>query len=388
MFNNLGIFSNNLLRTLRPGINIRRSLVGTVQVAGGGRRGGVNVIGGGATPTPPALRLTVTSTTPQTILAGSGLTSLIGMTLTSPINGNFTSSFTADYNIVGPTIVITTAADLAATALSIQLAALPSTGTLGAVLGNGQTVTPGVYDIVTPAAIQGILTLNGGGNPNALFVIRVAGALTSVAASQVQLVNGAQAKNVFWVSQGATALGANTVFRGTALAVNGAAGIGNASTLNGRLLSTNGAVTTDTNVVTNPGATTTAVILGVLETFALFTASGAVTNTGTSVINGDIGTNLGLITGYGLPTVVNGNIYPAGATAPGPVSATFGIYKNGVIIPGTLVSVSGPTTIAAATVTTSAPVALLIGDVVTARATAIAGTLTVGNRTLTLQQVP
>lgn len=388
MFNNLGIYSGNFPQgPLRPGIISRGPSIRTIQLGGRRRRGGVINVGTGPAPTPPLLRLSVTSTTPQTILAGSGLTPLVGMTLTSPIVGNFTSSFTADYNIVGPTIVITTAADLATTALSIQLAALPSTGALGAVLGNGQVVTPGVYDIVTPASIQGILTLNGGGDPDALFVIRVAGALTSVAASQVVLANGADPANVFFVSQGATALGANTIFRGTALAVNGAAGIGNAGILNGRLLSTNGAVTTDTNVVTNPGATTTPVVLGVLETFALFTASGAVTNTGTSVINGDIGTNLGLITGYGLPTVVNGNIYPPGSTAPGPVSANFGIYKNGVLVPGSLVTVSGPTTIAAATVTTSAPVALIIGDIVTAQATAIAGTLTVGNRTLTLQQV-
>jgi hypothetical protein len=309
------------------------------------------------------------------------------MSLTWPIASNALATFDANYSIVGPLIVITTAADLAATALSIQLAALPSTGALGAVLGNGQTVTPGVYDIVTPAAIQGVLTLNGGGDPDALFVIRVAGALTSVAASQVVLTNGATANNVFWVSQGATALGANTIFNGTALAVNGAATLGNGGIINGRLLSTNGAVNTDTNIVTDPGATTTPVVLGVLETFALFTASGAVANTGASIINGDIGTNLGLITGYGFPTIVNGNVYIPGSLAAGPVSANFGIYVNGVLIPASLVTVSGPTTIPAGTVTTSATIPLAIGDIVTARSQVTAGTMTVTNRTLSLLQV-
>ena len=309
------------------------------------------------------------------------------MTLTSPINGNFVSIFGADYGIVGDLIDITAAGVAANTALAAQLAALPGGVAHGAVFGNGETLLPGVYDVVTPAAIQGILTLDGAGDPDALFVIRVAGALTSVAASQVLLINGAQASNVFWVSQGATALGANTIFRGTALAVGGAAGIGNGSVLNGRLLSTLGAVTTDTSVVTNPGATTTPIVLGVLETFALFTSSGAVTNTGTSVINGNIGTNLGLITGYGLPTVVNGSVYIPGSLAAGPVSATFGIYKNGVIIPGTLVTVTGPTTITAGSVITTGPVSLVIGDIVTARATAVLGTLTVNTRTLTLQQI-
>jgi hypothetical protein len=219
-------------------------------------------------------------------------------------------------------------------------------------------------------------------------VIRVAGALTSVAASQVVLTNGAQAKNVFWVSQGATALGANTIFRGTALAVGGAATIGAASVVGGRLLSTLGAVNTDTSVVTQPGATTTAVLLGVLEPFALFTANGAVANTGTSTINGNIGTNVGSITGYGAPTVVNGTIYPPGSLAPGPTSVSFAIYKNAVIIPGTLVTITAPSTIVNRTVTISAPVTLAIGDVVDVGATAILGTLTVNTRTLTLQQVP
>ena len=44
MFNNLGIFSNNLIQILRPGINLRRrSIVRTVQIAGR-RSFGVNTI--------------------------------------------------------------------------------------------------------------------------------------------------------------------------------------------------------------------------------------------------------------------------------------------------------------------------------------------------------
>jgi hypothetical protein len=202
------------------------------------------------------------------------------------------------------------------------------------------------------------------------------------------LTNGAQAKNVFFVSQGATALGANTVFRGTALAVGGAATIGNSSVVGGRLLSTLGAVNTDTSVVTQPGATTTPIVLGVLETFALFTSNGAVANTGTSIVNGNIGTNVGAISGYGLPTVVNGSIYPPGSLAAGPVAASFGIYKNGVLVPASLVTVSGPTTIPSGHVTTTATIPLAIGDIVTARSTVTAGTMTVTNRALTLLQVP
>ncbi len=56
--------------------------------------------------------------------------------------------------------------------------------------------------------------------------------------------------------------------------------------------------------------------LGTAERFVLFTSAGAVENTGISVFNGDIGTHVGAITGFGPPTVVNGSIEQAnGITA-------------------------------------------------------------------------
>lgn len=384
----IGIYSANFPQgPLRPGINLRKR-VPTVRVIqqAGRRRGGVNVIGA-STSTPTPLFLTTTTSVPQVINTGTSSVFLTSMTLTAPTTSTYLARFNAVYSIEGPLIDITAAGAAANTALAVQLAALPGGVVHGAVFGNGETLAPGVYDVATPAAIQGVLTLDGGGDPNALFVIRVAGALTSVAASQVVLTNGATANNVFWVSQGATALGANTVFRGTALAVGGAASIGNASVVTGRLLSTLGAVNTDTSVVNQPGATTTSVVLGVLAPFALFTSNGAVANTGASVINGDIGTNVGIISGFGGPTVVNGSIYAPGSLVPGPTSANFGIYNNGVLIVPSLVTVSSPTSITSATIHTSTSIALLLGDVVTARATAIQGTLTVFTRTLSLQEV-
>lgn len=48
--------------------------------------------------------------------------------------------------------------------------------------------------------------------------------------------------------------------------------------------------------------------LGTAKDFAVFTTIGALGNTGTSNITGDIGTNDGALSGFGAPTVVNGNI--------------------------------------------------------------------------------
>ncbi len=53
--------------------------------------------------------------------------------------------------------------------------------------------------------------------------------------------------------------------------------------------------------------------LGVASGFAIFTATGAVTNNGTSVINGDIGTNVGAFTGFP-PGTINGQTHVADAT--------------------------------------------------------------------------
>lgn len=52
-------------------------------------------------------------------------------------------------------------------------------------------------------------------------------------------------------------------------------------------------------------------VLGTAENFVLFTSAGALGNTGVSTLTGDIGTNVGAITGFGEPTVVNGSIEQA-----------------------------------------------------------------------------
>ena len=53
--------------------------------------------------------------------------------------------------------------------------------------------------------------------------------------------------------------------------------------------------------------------LGSVANFVLFTSGGAVGNTAISHLNGDVGTHVGAITGFSLPTVVNGSIEQANA---------------------------------------------------------------------------
>jgi uncharacterized repeat protein (TIGR01451 family) len=116
----------------------------------------------------------------------------------------------------------------------------------------GLTLTPGVYCTGAAAGITGTLTLNFEGDPNAFFLFRINGALTTAAASAVHVIDtGAGretcAPNTFWALNGAAGFGAATHFTGTILA-NGAVTSGAGTTTTGRLLA-NEAVTMNSNSV-------------------------------------------------------------------------------------------------------------------------------------------
>jgi hypothetical protein len=120
--------------------------------------------------------------------------------------------------------------------------------TLGTPFGNGQILTPGIYCQGSAATLNGDLTLDGGGNPNALFIIQIDGALTIGAFSTVTLINSASLCNVYWQINGQFDLGDGSVFRGTAI-VNGAIHLLGNSSLFGRGLSRTGAISLANNIV-------------------------------------------------------------------------------------------------------------------------------------------
>ena len=117
----------------------------------------------------------------------------------------------------------------------------------------GQTFLPGVYRNNSSLGITGTVTLNGNGNSNSVFIFQVATTLTTAAGnSVVNLINGAQASNVFWQVGSSATLGTNTVFNGTILA-QASITVTTGAVLNGRALARTGAVTLASNAVTNPG---------------------------------------------------------------------------------------------------------------------------------------
>ena len=106
----------------------------------------------------------------------------------------------------------------------------------------GQTLIPGVYNSGAALGLTGTLTLDGQGDPNAVFVFQIGSALTTAVSSQVNLINGAQASNVFWQIGSSATLGTSSVFAGTIMALSSIS-MNDGVTLNGRALARNGAVT-------------------------------------------------------------------------------------------------------------------------------------------------
>ncbi len=111
--------------------------------------------------------------------------------------------------------------------------------------GNDLVLTPHTYLMNAAAMLTDTVTLNAQGNANAVFVIQINGALSTSVYSKVKLINGAQAKNVYWKVEGAVSINNYSVFCGTIICNNGALGAFNTGvTLNGRALTTTGALTT------------------------------------------------------------------------------------------------------------------------------------------------
>ena len=183
-------------------------------------------------------------------------------------------------------------------------------------LGNGVSLNAGTYFINSGAVLDGNLILNGQGNPNALFVFQIQGAFSTNALSQVTLINGALACNVFWKVEGLVDIATGTNMKGTIIANNAAILVAIDSTVEGRLLSTTGAVTVSGIVAKLPLGCGSPVLtgpiapnLGTAVCYALFSGNGNVTNSGTTNLTGDVGTNVGLTTGFNSANV-SGTIHP------------------------------------------------------------------------------
>lgn len=134
------------------------------------------------------------------------------------------------------------------------------TKTIPSELG-GQTLTPGVYtSIEKDFLLNGILTLDGQGDPNAVFIFQTDSTLITGSGSSVLFEDAATACGVFWKVGSSATIGTNSKFAGSILAMTSIS-LQTGAKVRGQLLARNGSVTLDTNeIVSGPCSATLNII--------------------------------------------------------------------------------------------------------------------------------
>jgi len=196
------------------------------------------------------------------VLAGEGITNTGPTSASGSVGADFGSapntSFTdaaqvtttgVKYTEVAADSVVTGAKDDLVTAYNDAAGRTPAI-TLPTELG-GSTLTEGVYRSTSGGlGITGTLILDAQDDPDAVWIFQSDSTLITASGSKVELVNGADACNVFWQVTSSATLGTSSTFVGTVLALTSITATTSA-TVEGRLLARNGAVTLDTNTFVN-----------------------------------------------------------------------------------------------------------------------------------------
>jgi type VI secretion system secreted protein VgrG len=112
----------------------------------------------------------------------------------------------------------------------------------------GLTLLPGVMSFSSSAQLTGTLILNAQGNPNAQFIFQIGSTLTTASDANIELINGAQADNVFWQVGSSATIGTGSVVYGNILADTSIT-MNTGASLTGSAIALNGAVTLDDNEV-------------------------------------------------------------------------------------------------------------------------------------------
>jgi len=176
-------------------------------------------------------------------------------------NGGLTTGFD-DLNVTGTvhdnpdTSTAQAAADLGVLYNSLNAMAHDIQLLYPAQLGNDLVLTPHTYLLDAETVLTNNLILDAQDNANAVFVIKITGALTTSTYAKILLINGAQAKNVFWKVTGAVNLNDYVEFKGT-LVNSGALILNTGTIIAGRAMTINGSLTTmSVNATMTPGCGT------------------------------------------------------------------------------------------------------------------------------------
>jgi hypothetical protein len=235
------------IATFTPSAALTVGTTYTAQVSGAKDLGGNALVAG---PVPNPWSFTTGAASVQTAVA-LGSTVNLGVMATTSISNTGTSTVNGDVSLdpgttltgspqvngsldVNDPVSTQAIADLNTAYLYIQNLT-PGTALVATDLGAAfpEGVPAGIYTATGAVLVATTLTLDAGGDANAVWVFRIGTSLATSA--DIVLANGAQAKNVFWEPALNAQIGAGTAFSGTILAgrnISTATG----ATINGRLL--------------------------------------------------------------------------------------------------------------------------------------------------------
>lgn len=159
------------------------------------------------------------------------------------------------------------AADLLLAYTTVNTLATDITLLFPAQFGNGLVLTPHTYLLDAATTFTDSLYLDAQGNADAVFVIKINGALTTSTYAKVLLINGAKAENVYWKIEGAVNINDYSEFKGTIICNNGAtSAFTTGVNIVGRMLITNGAIATTAVNIGPAVVSPSCVASGIFET--------------------------------------------------------------------------------------------------------------------------
>jgi hypothetical protein len=312
------------------------------------------------------------------LLASPIASDLEGSSFIATKSGEYRVTFNGQF-LTLPGVVATQAAiDL--TYLIAQINALTFVSHLN-IIGAGETITPGFYNIAGAGNFSGNLIFDADNFPNAMWVIRCDAALAIATSSICTLANGAKASNIFWLVDGSLTMGATCYMKGTYISQVGQSP-GTALNLEGRILCVAGGISLATATYAAPLGEPIGLNLGVLKSMALFSSSGPIGNTTVLGNIGDLCSGAGSITGTAM--FINGSIYNPTDTNS---RLEVGIYANDVLVPYSKISVESKLYNANQIIVATGTVNVTAGQKISAKVHNVVGTCIAVNRSLYAQKV-
>jgi len=204
---------------------------------------------------------------PFTLFTAAGAFTNVGNSIVRGDIGTFVGAYTGfpPGTLIGIAHIANAVAQQAALDVQSaydQLTLVPCTIPMNVNIGNNEVFTPGTYCAGALTTLNGQLTFDGEGNPNAIFIIKIGAAFTAAASSNIVLTNGAALKNIYWQVGGEVNINDNAHFTGNIIA-DGAIHFLEAATLTGRALSVSGAITLQNNNIQLPATILSASLLNI-----------------------------------------------------------------------------------------------------------------------------